>query len=64
MFVIQKLLKSRTDLHATELELISIWNCLNKNQNNTLIQVYSKFFNEVWLQSHIAFYIQSHMVID
>ncbi len=57
MFVIQKLLKSRSDLQATELELISIWNCLYKNQTNTLIQVYSKFFNEVWLQSHIAFYI-------
>jgi hypothetical protein len=50
---------------VVEQDLIGTWNCININQEKSLlVDVYSRFLNEIWTSSHIAFYTQTHMVID
>lgn len=62
--MIQKLLKSQSDLAVVQGELLGIWNCLDLNQSSLLVETYTKFLNEIWTSGHIAFFIQTHMVID
>ena len=64
-FVIAKLLKSSQDLQKVGAHLASLWLCLDKNQTTYLLaNVYSRFINDIWGAPHIAFYMQTHIIID
>jgi len=64
-YIVQKLLQSQSDLNFVEHELVSIWNCIEQNKDQELlITVYGNFLNDIFMANHIAFFIQTHKVID
>lgn len=42
-----------------------MWNCIEQNKSQELlVNVYSNFLNDVFTANHIAFFTQTHKVID
>jgi len=64
-YLIQNLLRQQSDLNFVEQELVGLWNCIEQNKSQELlVNVYSNFLNDVFTANHIAFFTQTHKVID
>lgn len=64
-YLIQQLIKGQPDLSVITDELVSIWNCIEQNnQTDKIVNIYFNFLNEIFTASHITFFVQAHRVID
>lgn len=52
------------DLRVVESELSAIWRCVTKNKTSNVGLVYYNFLNDIYTFNHIAFFVQTHKIID
>lgn len=58
-------MQSQGDLKIVSKELVEIWNCIEAlKESELLVTVYGNFLNDIFQANHVAFFTQTHKVID